>query len=135
MTNGNARRLSPRAVNWHVHGLELGDLDIPSSFAIRLSSFLVLTLLAFACLPLSAAELHWRNGEAIGGDFLAAEPDRLAWRNSLMFTEPMRVRLDVLKQVIRHKDAEKPRNPSASALRMAAAFMEASLVWTRRRWR
>jgi thiol-disulfide isomerase/thioredoxin len=94
-----------------VHGLELGDLDIPSSFAIRHSSFLVLTLLAFACLPLSAAELHWRNGEAIGGDFLAAEPDRLAWRNSLMFTEPMRVRLDVLKQVIRHKDAEKTEEP------------------------
>jgi len=84
---------------------------IPSSFAIRHSSFFALAFLAFACQPLSAAELHWHNGEFIGGDFLAAEKDRLAWRNALMFTEPMRVRLDVLKQVVRHKDAEKTEEP------------------------
>jgi thiol-disulfide isomerase/thioredoxin len=71
------------------------------------------TLIAFALSSVlgHAAELHWRNGESIGGDFLAAEKDRLAWSNALMFTEPMRVRLDVLKQVIRHKDAEKTEEP------------------------
>ena len=71
------------------------------------------TLIAFALSSVlgHAAELHWRNGESIGGDFLAAEKDRLAWRNALMFTEPMQVRLDVLKQVIRHKDAEKTEEP------------------------
>ena len=64
------------------------------------------TLIAFAlsCALGHAAELHWRNGEMIGGDFLAAEKDRVAWRNAQMFTEPLRVRLDVLKQVVRHKD-------------------------------
>ncbi|WP_461784446.1 TlpA family protein disulfide reductase [Prosthecobacter sp.] len=71
------------------------------------------TLIAFALSSVlgHAAELHWRNGESIGGDFLAAEKDRLAWSNALMFTEPMQVRLDVLKQVIRHKDAEKTEEP------------------------
>jgi len=71
------------------------------------------TLIAFAlsCALGHAAELHWRNGEMIGGDFLAAEKDRIAWRNAQMFTEPLRVRLEVLKKVIRHKDAEKTEEP------------------------
>ena len=106
MTKGKARWLGPRAVNWHPRSLELRGWGIHSSFVILISSLIVLF-----CSSLSAAELHWRNGEFIGGDFLAAEKDRLAWRNAQMFSEPLRVRLDVLKQVIRHKDAEKTEEP------------------------
>jgi len=73
---------------------------------IRIASLFVLSFCS-----LSAAELHWRNGEWIGGDFIAAEKDRLAWRNTPMFSEPLRVRLEVLKQVIRHKDAETTKEP------------------------
>lgn len=63
-----------------------------------------------ASMSCGAAELHWRHGEAVGGDFLAAEKDRLAWR-APQFSEPIRVRLDVLKQVIRHKEPENTAEP------------------------
>jgi hypothetical protein len=48
------------------------------------------TAIVCASMSCGAAELHWRNGEWITGDFLAAEKDRLAWR-SPMFAEPIRV--------------------------------------------
>jgi peroxiredoxin len=69
-----------------------------------------IALITVACMSCAAAELHWRHGEAVGGDFLAAEKDRLAWR-APQFSEPIRVRLDVLKQVVRHKDPEKTEEP------------------------
>lgn len=89
MHRRTSRRLECRA--WSLH----------SSFVILVSSFLS---------TLSAAELHWRNGEWITGDFLAAEKDRLAWR-SPMFAEPIRVRLDALRRVNRHPLAEKTEEP------------------------
>jgi len=84
-----------------VRCLERRAWSIPLSFLILVSSLLS---------TLSAAELHWRHGEFVGGDFLAAEKDRLAWR-ATQFSEPIRVRLDVLKQVVRHKEPENTAEP------------------------
>lgn len=95
----NARTPRPKATHQDPAIRHFGFV-IHSSFVILISSFF----------PLSAAELHWRHGEAVGGDFLAAEKDRLAWR-APQFSEPIRVRLDVLKQVIRHKEPEKTEEP------------------------
>ena len=69
-----------------------------------------ISLIAAAGMNCGAADLFWRHGESVGGDFLAAEKDRLAWR-APQFSEPIRVRLDVLKQVIRHKDPENTTEP------------------------
>ncbi|WP_395717593.1 TlpA family protein disulfide reductase [Prosthecobacter sp.] len=97
----------PQMTNNQGHPIRLRHwrFVIHSSFIIWVSSFLALVP---SSLP--AAELHWRHGEAVGGDFLAAEKDRLAWR-APQFSEPIRVRLDVLKQVVRHKEPENTVEP------------------------
>ncbi len=52
------------------------------------------------------SELHWRNGEFIGGNFDGAEADHVVWSDK-MFGEPLKVRREVLDKVIRHKVDEK----------------------------
>jgi thiol-disulfide isomerase/thioredoxin len=49
-----------------------------------------------------AAELHWQNGEWVGGDFVGAEAGHVTWRTP-MFSEDFQVRMDVLKRINRHK--------------------------------
>ncbi len=57
-----------------------------------------------------ASELHWSNGEFIGGDFVGVEGDHAIWKTP-MFGEPLRVRLEALKRVNRHKLDEKTAEP------------------------
>ena len=44
-----------------------------------------------------ASELHWQNGEWVGGHFVGAEAGHVIWR-SPMFSEDFQVRMDVLKR-------------------------------------
>ena len=69
----------------------------------------LLSLLVFVTCS-DAAELHWRNGEFIGGNFDGADEDHVIWTDK-MFGEPLKVRRDVLEQVIRHKNDEKTLEP------------------------
>ncbi len=48
------------------------------------------------------SELHWQNGEWIGGDFVGFENGQAIWRTP-MFSENFRVSVDVLKRVNRFK--------------------------------
>ncbi|HRH96509.1 MAG TPA: hypothetical protein PLB55_11270, partial [Prosthecobacter sp.] len=80
-----------------------------SSFAIRHSSFFVLLLLIIAH-TLHASELHWQNGEWVGGHFVGAEKDRVIWRTP-MFSEDFQVNLEVLKRVNRFKTDDKTNEP------------------------
>lgn len=81
------------------------------SFVIRHSGFVIISLaLIFSCVLGRASELHWRNGEWIGGDFVGAEKDRLTWRDP-MFVDAFQVRPEVIQRVIRHKTAEKTEEP------------------------
>lgn len=57
-----------------------------------------------------ASELHWRNGEWIGGDFMGMEDGHVIWRTP-MFVEPLKIGLGVLKRVNRHKMDEKTEEP------------------------
>lgn len=57
-----------------------------------------------------ASELHWRNGEWIGGDFMGMQDNHVIWRTP-MFVEPVKVSLEVLKRVNRHKLDEKTEEP------------------------
>lgn len=57
-----------------------------------------------------ASELHWQNGEWIGGHFVGAEDGRVIWR-SPMFSEDFEVSLDVLRRVNRFKTDSKTEEP------------------------
>ncbi|WP_395738919.1 TlpA family protein disulfide reductase [Prosthecobacter sp.] len=58
----------------------------------------------------NASELHWQNGEWIGGHFVRAEADRVIWR-APMFSEDFEVSMNVLKRVYRHKTDSKTAEP------------------------
>ncbi len=49
-----------------------------------------------------ASELHWQNGEWVGGHFVGAEDGHVIWRTP-MFSEDFRVSMNVLKRVNRFK--------------------------------
>lgn len=68
-------------------------------------------LLLLACAGTAgAAELHWRNGEWLGGDFVAVADGHVVWRSPL-FGQPLKIRLDVLKRVNRFKLDETTAEP------------------------
>lgn len=83
----------------------IGASVIHASFLSLVSSL----LLSFAGTA-AASELHWRNGEMIGGDFVGMEKDHVIWRTP-MFGELLKIRLDVLKRVNRFKLDEKTEEP------------------------
>jgi len=63
-----------------------------------------------------ASELHWQNGEWVGGHFVGMEDGHVIWRTP-MFSEDFQVSMDVLKRVNRHKtDA---RTEEAFSIRLA----------------
>ena len=57
-----------------------------------------------------ASELHWQNGEWIGGDFVGTEAGQVIWRTP-MFSEDFQVGMDVLKRINRHKTDAKTKEP------------------------
>ena len=57
-----------------------------------------------------ASELHWQNGEWVGGHFVGAEADHVIWRTP-MFSEDFQVRMDVLKRVNRFKTDARTDEP------------------------
>ena len=57
-----------------------------------------------------ASELHWQNGEWVGGHFVGAEAGHVTWR-SPMFSEDFQVRMDVLKRINRFKTDAKTEEP------------------------
>ena len=63
-----------------------------------------------SCAVCGASELHWKNSEWIGGDFVGATADHVIWRTPL-FSEPLKVRMDVLKRVNRFKTDAKTTEP------------------------
>ncbi|WP_449068226.1 TlpA family protein disulfide reductase [Prosthecobacter sp.] len=62
------------------------------------------------CALCPASELHWRNGEWFGGDFMGMEDGHVIWRTP-MFAGPVKVSLGVLKRVNRFKLDEKTEEP------------------------
>ncbi len=89
-------------------GLSLG---VRPSFVVRHSGFAIVALfLALSCTASHAAELHWQNAEWIGGDFVGAEADHVSWRTPL-FSEPVQVRMNVLKRIDRFKTDAKTEEP------------------------
>jgi len=80
----------------------MGASIIHSSFVVLVAS---LSALSFP-LVTSASELHWRNGEWVGGDFVGMENGHVIWR-APMFAEPFKISLDVLKRIDRFKQDEK----------------------------
>lgn len=63
-----------------------------------------------------ASELHWQNGEWVGGHFVGFEEGQVIWRTP-MFSEDFRVSLDVLKRVNRFKTDAKTEE--AFSIRLA----------------
>ncbi|MDI1312911.1 TlpA disulfide reductase family protein [Prosthecobacter sp.] len=63
-----------------------------------------------------ASELHWQNGEWVGGHFVGAENGHVIWRTP-MFSEDFQVSMDVLKRVNRHKTDAKTEE--AFSIRLA----------------
>jgi thiol-disulfide isomerase/thioredoxin len=63
-----------------------------------------------------ASELHWQNGEWIGGHFVGAEDGHVIWRTP-MFSEDFQVSMDVLKRVNRFKTDAK--TAEAFSIRLA----------------
>lgn len=57
----------------------------------------ILTFLALACMA-RASELHWQNGEWIGGHLMEVADDHVVWRSEI-FAEPLKVSLSVLRRV------------------------------------
>ena len=57
-----------------------------------------------------ASELHWQNGESVGGHFVGAEAGHVIWR-SPMFNEDFQVRLDVLRRINRFKTDSRTDEP------------------------
>ncbi|MEZ5385897.1 MAG: TlpA disulfide reductase family protein [Prosthecobacter sp.] len=74
------------------------------------------------------SELHWRNGEFIGGNFDGAEADNVVWSDK-MFGEPLKVRRDVLDEVIRHKQDEKTQEPFSVRLADGSRLFGAITGW------
>ncbi len=71
--------------------------------------------LILAALPVCASDLHWRNGESIGGHFVGAEDGHVIWR-SPMFSEDFEVSLDVLRRVNRFNTDSKTDEPFSICL-------------------
>ncbi|WP_395750411.1 TlpA family protein disulfide reductase [Prosthecobacter sp.] len=71
---------------------------------------LITALLLLAAGPGRSSELHWQNGEWIGGHFVSAEADRVTWRDP-MFSEDFEVSLNVLKRIYRHKTDSQTGEP------------------------
>ena len=71
---------------------------------------LLITALVLMGTHLRASELHWQNGEWVGGHFVGAENGHAIWRTP-MFSEDFQVRLDVLKRVNRFKTSVKTEEP------------------------
>ncbi len=63
-----------------------------------------------------ASELHWQNGEWVGGHFVGAEDGHVIWRTP-MFSEDFKVSMEVLKQVSRFKTDAKTEE--AFSIRLA----------------
>ncbi len=57
-----------------------------------------------------ASELHWQNGEWVGGHFVGADAGHVTWRTP-MFSEDFQVDLGVLKRVNRFKTDAKTEEP------------------------
>ncbi len=57
----------------------------------------LITFLALAGMS-HASELHWQNGEWIGGHLMEVADDHVVWRSEI-FTEPLKVSLSVLRRV------------------------------------
>ncbi|MCB1275499.1 TlpA disulfide reductase family protein [Prosthecobacter sp.] len=75
----------------------------------------LITALLIGCGACSASELHWQNGEWLGGHFVGAEKDHVIWRTP-MFSEDVEVSLDVLKRVNRFKTDDKTKEPFSISL-------------------
>jgi thiol-disulfide isomerase/thioredoxin len=63
-----------------------------------------------------ASELHWQNGEWVGGHFVGVEDGHVIWRTP-MFSEDFKVSMDVLKRVNRFKTDAKTEE--AFSIRLA----------------
>lgn len=63
-----------------------------------------------------ASELHWQNGEWVGGHFVGFEDGQVIWRTP-MFTEDFRVSMDVVRRVNRFKTDAKTNE--AFSIRLA----------------
>ncbi|OYW77942.1 MAG: hypothetical protein B7Z37_01870 [Verrucomicrobia bacterium 12-59-8] len=70
----------------------------------------LITALVLAGIAGHASELHWQNGEWVGGHFVGAEAGHVIWRTP-MFSEDFKVRMDVLKRVNRFKTSVKTDEP------------------------
>ncbi|MDB6004324.1 MAG: hypothetical protein JWR15_1311, partial [Prosthecobacter sp.] len=62
----------------------------------------LITALVLVCSTTRASELHWQNGEWIGGDFVGAEAGHVTWRTP-MFSETFQVDMGVVKRINRFK--------------------------------
>ena len=70
----------------------------------------LITALVLAGISSRASELHWQNGESVGGHFVGVEAGHVIWRTP-MFSEDFEVSLDVLKRVNRFKTDAKTEEP------------------------
>lgn len=75
----------------------------------------LITFLALAGMS-HASELHWQNGEWIGGHPMEITNDHVVWRSE-MFTEPLKVSLSVLRRVRKLPDDKPTKEPFS--IRMA----------------
>ncbi|MFN0079527.1 MAG: TlpA family protein disulfide reductase [Prosthecobacter sp.] len=76
----------------------------------------LITALALSCAICHASELHWQNGEWIGGHLMEITDDHVVWRSE-MFTEPLKVSLSVLRRVRKLPEDRPTKEPFS--LRMA----------------
>jgi len=70
-----------------------------------------------ACALGHSAELHWQNGEWIGGDFIGATTDQVTWRTP-MFSEPLEIGMSALRRVNRFKN-ENDKTEEPFSIRLA----------------
>ena len=70
----------------------------------------LVTALMLAGICGRASELHWQNGEWVGGHFVGAEGGHVIWRTP-MFSEDFQVRMEVLKRINRFKTDAKTEEP------------------------
>jgi peroxiredoxin len=75
----------------------------------------LITFLALAGMS-HASELHWQNGEWIGGHPMEITDDHVVWRSEI-FTEPLKVSLSVLRRVRKLPDDRPTKEPFS--IRMA----------------